>query len=94
MYLNLFHPHSKIKILKCTKYKKENCEGVKFMAAVNLKKNETINCLIGLCWTLTEEEEKNTRSHSSDVSIVFSELKKKLRLLFGLAYTILHIPES
>ena len=90
MYLDVLHPCSKINIVKCTKYKRENCEGVKTIAAIDLKEKEVINFLKGVCATLSAEEEESLRSQKLDFSVILSDRKKKSRLFLGPAAFVNH----
>ena len=90
MYLDPLRPCSKINIVKCAKYKRENCEGVKTIAAIDLKEKEVLNCLKGVCTTLSADEQESLRSQKLDFSVIFSQRTKKSRLFLGPAAFVNH----
>ncbi|XP_058810331.1 histone-lysine N-methyltransferase Suv4-20-like [Phymastichus coffea] len=88
-YLKLINPIITIKVMETTRYNTSSKQ-IKVVATQNIKKNSVINELIGFTVWLSKTDEENLKLAKNDHSIMYSERKKKSKLLFGPASFINH----
>ena len=83
MYLEFFHPSSKVKLIKCDRYSLDGYNGITIIATEDLKVNFIVNNIFGIFQPLTSVEENDLIEKKLDFSILINSRTQKPSILLG-----------
>ncbi|XP_058806804.1 uncharacterized protein LOC131673103 [Phymastichus coffea] len=89
-YLTLLHPTSICSIQRCNRYKLDDFNGFKVVAASDIKKNTILQCMKGYTAKINLQEEEFLINNKLDYSVLWSSRNKCQKLMLGTAAYINH----